>query len=1105
MNAADSQRLLQHIRRLAGDPQSTPSDGELLRRYLDAGEEAAFAALVRRHGSMVFSVCQSVLRQRPDAEDAFQATFLILARKAASIRRQEGLGGWLQRVAYRVALKARADHLRRQQREAKTARSPIAEPSADELSWGELRTILHAELAALAESLRAPLVLCYLEGRTQEEAARQLGWSLSTLRGRLQRGRDKLRRRLERRGTVLTAALSAAVTGQALAETSAAALRPFTVETATATAAALADGFGSALAALKWKVLAVLLLSAGLAVGGARVLPPKPAEQGPRTASASKPAAERPAPRTDLYGDPLPEGAIARMGSLRLRHAGQSSFGVLPDSKTILTAGGRAVRFWDIASGRLVRQVKLQGSFAPGRSATPSPDYKILAGACQKKLVFWEIDSGKQIKTLPGLEENWQQMYFSPDSKTLIVGTLKPQVLLLDWQKGVKRRIELPFRQGVWGPDSTFHSCASPDGKYLAAQAGWSDFLCIYDLATGRELHRLSCNASTSTFSSDSKHLIVSSMQNDKKERETVIRIFNVANGKETATYPLGHKNSYFSLDCAPDGKALACAFSDRSCLLDLGTGRVLHPLADRPIRADFTADGKTLVASTGYRLRLWDPATGKVLRDRPGDFGWSPALAVSPDGRLLAAADWLDQQVCVWDTAIGRLLRRLPLTGEKRYVRNLTFSSDGKTLIASQAKGHLQFWDIASGKEQRSVQLHDSRRLDPDSVFFFQLYVSSDGKHVSTLERIFNQRDSTRLASWDAATGKLVSQHLLPPQSRACAWSADGTTVAMSLNEGLTQMKVETGAVRFRIAGTRSGGTSAASPDDRLLAAARTAKAKDKVTIGIWEATTGKEVATVATGQITHFALTPDDRHVVVTDNKSLRVWDMATGKERRRWPLPEANTLFGGNDVVTNLLLSPDGRRAFTALNDGTALVWDLQPALPRGKTGNLRDKEQSTCWTDLAADDARRAYAAIWRLTEAPDAAIPFLRRLVKTATDADAKVVRRLLADLDSDVFATREKASEQVAKLGPLAEPVLRQALEQKPTLEARRRMQLLLEKIDGQPATGEALRLLRALQVLENTGAEGRRLLRELANGAEGAWLTREAKAALARPNRGNP
>ncbi len=633
MNAANSERLLQHIRRLAGDPSGAPSDAELLRRYREAGEHAAFAALMRRHGPMVYSVCRSVLRQGQDTEDAFQATFLILMQKAGSIRQQHGLGGWLQRVAYHVALRARANCLRRQGCEAQTARSPVAEPSDDDLSWRELRSILHAELSALPERFRAPLVLCYLEGLTQEEAARRLGWTAATVKGRLQRGREKLRRRLERRGVALTAALAAALTGQVVAENAVPSL------TRTAAATALAHAFIRPLLPIKL----VLLLSLAVVAGGMVLLSPSE----PRPLGSGEPdrsltvAAVKDA--VDLYGDPLPEGAIARMGSIQLRHAGQSDFIVLPDSKTILTAGGQVVRFWDIASGRLVRQVKLQGPFAPGRSATPSPDGKILAGLDQNKLVFWDIDSGKQIKTLPGVEESWGHIYFSPDGKTLIVGTYKPQVLLWDWQKGVKRRIELPLRQTMWRPDSTFHSCVSPDGKYLAAQAGTFEHLCIYDLASGRELHRLSCHAYVSTFSPDSKRLIVSHMQNDKKGKGTVIRIFDTANGKEVAQYPLGQDYSYCSLAASPDGKTLACGFSDQGCLLDLISGRVLHPLLDGLIQVAFSPDGKRLVADGGYRLRIWDPATGKVLRDRPGDFAWTLALDVSPDGQLLAAAGWTD------------------------------------------------------------------------------------------------------------------------------------------------------------------------------------------------------------------------------------------------------------------------------------------------------------------------------------------------------------------------------------------------------------------------------------------------------------------------------
>src|SRR5262249_53369416 len=255
MNAANVERILRHIRQLAGEREAPLPDAELLRHYLATRDESAFAALVRRHGPMVFAVCQSVLRRRHDAEDAFQAVFLVLARKAGSIRRPESLSSFLHGVAYRMSLKARADNARRQSREVK---APFPEPAvsaSDDLSWGELRAVLHAELSALPGRLREPLVLCYLEGLTQDEAARRLGWTPATVKGRLQRGREKLRRRLERRGVALTAALAAALTGQALAETAVRTARPFTIATATRASAALAGGFLRSWMPLKLAVL----------------------------------------------------------------------------------------------------------------------------------------------------------------------------------------------------------------------------------------------------------------------------------------------------------------------------------------------------------------------------------------------------------------------------------------------------------------------------------------------------------------------------------------------------------------------------------------------------------------------------------------------------------------------------------------------------------------------------------------------------------------------------------------------------------------------------------------------------------------------------------
>jgi RNA polymerase sigma factor (sigma-70 family) len=194
------------------------SDEELLERYLTASEreaEAAFRALVARHGPMVLGTCQQVLHHAQDAEDAFQATFLKLARKGANIRDRRALPGWLHEVAVRTASRLREGSARRQAKEkpSKILAAVVAETRVDDpcerLAWDELRPVLHEEVSRLPEKYRVPVVLSYLEGRTNEEAAALLRWPVGTVKVRLLRARELLRSRLRRRGVGLSAALLA--------------------------------------------------------------------------------------------------------------------------------------------------------------------------------------------------------------------------------------------------------------------------------------------------------------------------------------------------------------------------------------------------------------------------------------------------------------------------------------------------------------------------------------------------------------------------------------------------------------------------------------------------------------------------------------------------------------------------------------------------------------------------------------------------------------------------------------------------------------------------------------------------------------------------------
>ncbi len=200
-----SASVLSYLCHLLPTANAQLADGELLRRFTLAKDEAAFTELLRRHGPLVWRVCRRVLGDAHAAEDAFQATFLQLARRAETLNRDGTLAGWLHTVATRIARRALLAEKRRRRRER--SHVPSASTSADDLTWRELRQMLDAEIARLPQVYRQPLILCYLENQPQIEAARKLAIPPGVLRGRLKRGRQKLRQRLEKLGLPLAAAL----------------------------------------------------------------------------------------------------------------------------------------------------------------------------------------------------------------------------------------------------------------------------------------------------------------------------------------------------------------------------------------------------------------------------------------------------------------------------------------------------------------------------------------------------------------------------------------------------------------------------------------------------------------------------------------------------------------------------------------------------------------------------------------------------------------------------------------------------------------------------------------------------------------------------------
>jgi RNA polymerase sigma factor (sigma-70 family) len=300
MTSTQAGTVLQHIRRLGSTSRpAQPSDGQLLDRFATERDESAFADLVRRYAPMVLNVCRTVLRHEEDAEDALQATFIVLARKAHSIRQREALAGWLYEVAHRVAARAQARATRRREQERKA--TPMASrDSTLDMTLRDLQRVLHEELLRLPDKYRLPLVLCYLQGRSHEEAATQLGWTKGTLRGRLDRGREQLRRRLSARGIALSAVLCASVVApRMVAEARVDSLISAMSAGTTVKASSLAEGVIRAMLTSKIKVVTALAVAAGIVVTGVALTQRVTAGDAP----AKSPPGARAAPPAAVVGD----------------------------------------------------------------------------------------------------------------------------------------------------------------------------------------------------------------------------------------------------------------------------------------------------------------------------------------------------------------------------------------------------------------------------------------------------------------------------------------------------------------------------------------------------------------------------------------------------------------------------------------------------------------------------------------------------------------------------------------------------------------------------------------------------------------------------------
>jgi RNA polymerase sigma factor (sigma-70 family) len=960
--------LLQHVRRLAA---SASSDEQLLADFLARRSDEAFAALLGRHGPMVLNVCRRILHDAHAAEDVFQATFLVLADRAAAVRRRASLASFLHGVAYRLAVRARRQRLE----SLPAAVGDRAAGPVDELAWKEVLGILDDELGRLSDRYRAPLVLCYLEGRTQDEAARQLGWSLNTLRRRLAQGRRLLEARLRGRGVTLSAALAGLLAARTVAV-------PGPLQAATLAAVGGLSAGDSVLTSA-WKGLGLLfstsgkklgtvvaVVALGVAVCFACCWTPQE-NRGSRIEDRGSKEGGLPSsildPRSSIL-DPLPAQGAVRLGTSRYRYGSRiETLAVSADGKLAAACGGwypfSPARVFDLTDGRCLYSLPHE----PGRDIEAvglSPDGKTLATRDDQELCFWDAATGKRLRKVRYLPDNGggrsvtRWLTFTPDGKQLAVTLMETAVHLVDVRTG---KVTRTFEQAAAVATCVF----SPDGKLMASGGYESEdrvyFARLWEVATGKELRRfpfgkgLNRSLVALAFSPD-RTMLAGGCWGDGQ-----LRLLEVATGKELKVFPKIGQNIQ-SVAFAPDGKTVAAA-SDNIHLYDPATGKERLRI-ERPARdLVFSRDGSVLTGAVSGAIYRWDAASGRQLTPSVAQdsaveqilvsadgrrvfttgqdgnlFFWDAAgrksprriaggvergVVASPDGRFLAwaDADHVGNRVRLYDIAGQRIIDRLPGAGTV-----VAFLPDGKTLLTlGGLPATVRLHDVETGKERRSFPVApqaDAKVLRAARAALTytirRAALSPDGKTLAVAPAAadgpHHMGRSVPVRLWDVATGKARPELQEPMKLVGGSDEFPGRT--RELSWGLYN--------RFM----KSADGRAFSPDGRLLADwAQDPFGRSKMDhVYVWDVATGRAVATLDPGQQAGArvaAFSPDGRMLATASvDGVVRLWEVRTWKVRAEFR--------GHRDRVTALAFGPDGR-LFTGGLDTVVLRWHVWP--PRG----------------------------------------------------------------------------------------------------------------------------------------------------------------------------
>jgi RNA polymerase sigma factor (sigma-70 family) len=1115
--------LFVQLRRAAAATLVPAADAELLTRFTRCQDNTAYELLFWRHGPMVWSVCKRLLGDSPDAEDAFQATFLVLASRAKSVGDGAAVAGWLHQVAWRTSMNARRARARRTAHEAGAAlfsqrsagKSPL-ETAEDK----ECKAVLDQEIARLPSKFRLPVILCDLEGRSRESAA-ELRCSLGTLHSRLARGRQQLIGRLQRRG--LAAPLLA--TTPVPVDLAAAALRTLSREPSAAVATlAKAMLWSMALATTKKVAGAVAvccLLAAGVAMG---------------TKGASEPTVETPLVEIvaqdnldeklnfiDPEAGPLPKDAVARIGSTRFRHdAKVTGLQFSPDGKWLASISTEprdaTARIWDAATGKERFRVKVtaSGPFGDNGAAmgfsSDGKEILLIEQARGPSLMAvvpdemsirsFDVATGKELNPRLLNNPNKRPNSMQQVSVPVAISPDGNKVVVIKWAKLQvhETRMGALIKTADLGPNARGSIKFSPDSRRFVITDATG--LLVFDADSLEQVGDIKAKTQYVhgiAFCDGGQSLAVLVDRENQQKPGSQIQVIDVKSGKLIRTIDC---ESSVAFAFALDGKSVAVGGGGKSfsSLVDFATGKEIGRIPSKPTveYLTFSPDGKQIAGYSFGRsaIAVWDVARRSLTPAAAGPLSFD-GTTFSADGKALVLGQ-PGKAFVDWRT--GKVLHRLADVETDREWSRTVLSPDQKLYAMGGVDGSIQLLNAETGMPIRTLIGHKK------SVYGIKF--SRDGR------RLFTVGEADGMRCWDLASGAEIAQFSLPERTNYSRLSvSDDGRILManySGSEGKTgNRSVHTWNVdnKKQLAHIKGPYDAVLSPDGRFVAGLRESAvpqmkglkqkgpkqfASVEAEVGIWEASSGRLLKLLP-------GLTLDSKgghlwcgfssngQLLLTGDAfgKLRLWEVLTGQPMYEFE-GHRTRIFSGS-------FSPDGRLLLTTSHEAPCFIWDIfGTEKPPQDAANLEQ-----LWQDLADADAKKAFQAIRALVVRPGPAVEMLNKNLRLFPNTENAKIEKLIRDLDSPAFAVREAATAELIMIAATIEPALTKTVPTAP-LELRARVERILEK--AAPPTSDRLRENRAVGILEVIASpEAAKLLGDLATGSKHATLTAEASAAHER------